>query len=113
MTRKNMLSRIVGLLCVLSVAAHAAPAKPVAKSPAKTAVKSASKPRQHSKTIKRLEAILGRKLSVVEKAKVRAARDVYDRDLARAVGLTAEQLRAKDKAYKAAHKNEDKGDRTP
>ena len=67
-----------------------------------------NKPRQHSKTIKRLEEMLGRKLTDAEKAKVRAVRDVYDRDLAGAVGLTAAQLETKDKAYKAAHKNDDK-----
>ena len=88
-------------------AGHAAPAA----KPAPSTKAAAKKPRQHSKTIKRLEEYLGRKLSDAEKAKVRAARDVYDRDLARAVGLTAEQLDAKTKAFKAAHpdaKDDDK-----
>ena len=95
-------------LCAGLTAGHAAPAKVSAKTPAKPAAK---KPHQHSKTIKHLEELLGRKLSDAEKAKVRAVRNVYDRDLARAVGLTAEQLDDKSKAFKAAHpdaKDEDK-----
>ena len=93
------------VLCTAPV--WAAPAKPAPKPAAKPGAV-AKKPRQHSKTIKRLEEILGRKLTDAEKAKVRVVRDVYDRDLARAVGLTAQQMDAKTKAYKAAHKNDDK-----
>lgn len=93
--------KIITLALGLTVPVLAAPKVPPQP---KTSVKAAKKP-AHSKTIKRLEAVLGRKLTNAEKQKVRALRDAYDRDMARAVGLTPAQMEAKSKAYKAAHKN--------
>ncbi len=93
--------KIMALALTLAIPVLAAPK--VAPHP-KTSVKTTKKP-AHSKTIKRLEATLNRKLTDAEKQKVRAVRDAYDRDLARAVGLTPAQMAAKAKAYKAAHKN--------
>ena len=57
-----------------------------------------------AKEFKRLEAVLGAPLTAQQKQDIEAATQTYQESVAKAVGLTKEDLQAKQKVYAAANK---------